>query len=343
MGSTATITPQDTAEQSTTLTVSNQKNVPLQFTSQDLTLSLDDFAERILEPAMAVLAANIEADALSMFKSVYNQVNNQGSSATFNKALLGRKMLVDNLAPVNDREVVLNTQDNVDLVDALKGLFNDRRTIGKQNREGYLGRTAGFDWTENTLLPTFTPGARNSSYTTDTTTGQMPSSSTPLTAITVATGTGAMVVGDIFTIAGVYRVHPETKAVTNQLQQFVVTAAYSGGGGSVSISPSIITSGAYQNVSVVSTSSTAALSFAGTASTAHGISLAYQKTAFTFATADLFLPKGLHFAAREVYDGISMRILEDFDITNDKLICRCDVLYGYAALRPQLAVRLANN
>jgi hypothetical protein len=344
VGSSPVITPQDTTEVSTTLTVSSQKNVPLKFTSQDLAMSLDDFSERILDPAMSVLAANIEADALTMALDVSNQVNNQGSAATFNKALQARKQLVDNLAPVNDRMVVLNTQDNVDLVDALKGLFNQQATIGKQNREGYLGRTAGFDWTENTLLPTFTPGARNGAYTTDTTVGgQMPLSATPLAAITVATGAGAMAKGDVFTIANVFRVHPETRASTGVLQQFVVTTAYAGGGGSVSISPSIVLAGAYQNVVIPATSATAAMTFAGTASTAHGISLAYQKDAFTFATADLFLPKGLHFAAREQFDGISMRILEDFDVTNDTLICRCDVLYGFKTIRAQLASRMANN
>jgi hypothetical protein len=343
VGSTAAITPQATTEQFTTLNVTTQKNVPLSYTSLDLTMSLDDMSERILEPAMSVLAANIEADALSMALSVSNQVNNQGAAATFAKFLQGRKQLVDNLAPAADRHVVLNTQDNVDMVDSLKGLFNQTTTIAKQNKEGYLGRTAGFDFAENTLLPSFTPGARSQTYTTDTTTAQMPVSVTPLTAITVATGTGAMAAGDVFTIAGVYRVHPETRISTGVLQQFVAAAAYAGGAGSVSISPSIVTSGAYQNVTIPAGSTTATLTFAGTASTAHGISLAYHKSAFTFATADLFLPKGLHFAGRDTMDGISMRILEDFDSINDQLIVRADVLYGFKALRPELASRIANN
>lgn len=343
VGTTAVITPQDTVETNTSLAITNVANVPMQFTSNDLTLAIDEFSERYVEPAAAVLAANIEANALTMVNSVYNQVNNQGSAATFNKFLQARKQLVDNLAPMNDRNVVLNTQDNVDMVDSLKGLFNQTATIGKQNKEGYLGRTAGFDFLENTLMPTFTPGARSQTYTTDTTAGQMPASSTPLTAITVATGTGAMAAGEVFTIAGVYRVHPETKKSTGVLQQFCVPAGYAGGAGSVPFSPSIVTSGAYQNVTVTTTSATAAITFAGTASTTHGISLAYQKEAFTFATADLVLPKGLDFAAREVHDGISIRLLRDYDIINDKIIARLDCLYGFAAIRPQLASRVANN
>ncbi len=336
-------TGQDTAESSVDLKVQTQKGVDLNFTSVDLTLALDDFSERILEPAMSVLAANIEADAMSMYKDVYNQVDNQGQPATFAKVLQGRKVLVDNLAPLNARTCNLNTQDNVDLVDALKGLFNDKSTISKQNREGFMGRTAGFDFMENTLWPAHTRGAATAAYTTNTTTGTLPISSTPVTQITVASGTGAMNKGDVFTIANVFRVHPETKAVlTNQAQQFVVAADYAGGAGVVQISPAIVLSGAAQNVAIPSTSATAALSFAGTISVPYGISMAYQKGAFAFATADMVMPRGVDFASREVFDGVSMRIVRQYDINNDKFPCRLDVLYGFKTIRPQLACRLAN-
>jgi hypothetical protein len=334
---------QNTAETSVDLKIQSQKGVDLEVTDAELTLSIDDFSERFIEPAMSVLAANIEADALSMYKDVYQQVNNQGSAAAFSKFLQGRKILVDALTPLNDRTVILNTQDNVDMVDSLKGLFNDQTTISKQNKEGVLGRTASFDFYENTLIPQHTRGAGNTSYTTDTTTSQMPVSATALTAITVASGSGAMNKGDVFTIATVYRVHPETKVSTGALHQFAVAADYAGGAGSVSITPSIVTSGARQNVTVVSGGSTSALSFAGTASTAHGVSLAFQKGAFAFATADLPVPKGMDMAAREEFDGISMRFVRGFDIINGLFLSRLDVLYGYKTIRPQLAVRVANN
>ena len=333
----------DTTESSTDLKVQTQKGVDLNFTSADLTMALDDFSERILEPAMSVLAANIEADAMSMYKDVYNQVNNHGAAATFAGVLQGRKMLVDNLAPLNGRVCNLNTQDNVDLVDALKGLFNDTSTISKQNREGYMGRTAGFDFMENTLWPAHLRGAATAAYTTNTTTAALPISATPVSAITVATGTGAMNKGDVFTIANVMRVHPETKVVlTNQTQQFVVAADYAGGAGTVQISPAIVLAGASQNVAIPVTSTTAVIGFAGTLNTSNGVSLAYQKGAFAFATADMMMPNGVDFGSREVFDGISMRIIRQYDINSDKFPCRLDVLYGYKTIRPQLACRLAN-
>ncbi len=330
----ATLAAQDTTESAVDLKVQTQKGVDLNFTSVDLTMNLDDFSERVLEPAMSVLAANIEADAMSMYKDVYNQVGAAAQPATFAKILQGRKILVDNLAPLAGRTCNLNTQDNVDLVDALKGLFNDKATITKQNREGYMGRTAGFDFMENTLWPSHLRGA-GAGYLVN-------GASQTGAGLAVNTGTGAIKQGDVFTIAGVNRVHPETKQSTGQPQQFVAVADAAGGAGTWTISPAIVVTGAAQNVSG-SPAAGAAITFAGTASTAHGISLAYQKGAFAFATADMVMPRGVDFAAREAFDGISMRIVRQYDINSDKFPCRLDVLYGYKTLRPQLACRLANN
>ncbi len=331
----AALEPQDTTENQVSLSITSQKGVDVQFSSQDLTLSLDDFSTRILEPAMAVLAANIEADALSMSSSVYNQINGMGSAQTFRNILLGRKALLDNLAPMDDQHYCrLCTQDNVDMVDSLKGLFQSSTEIAKQYRDGVLGRTGGFEFAENTIVPSFTNGA-GTGYVVN---GAGQTGST----IAVGTGTGALNAGQVFTIAGVFRVHPETKQNTGALQQFVVTTAYAGGAGNLSISPAIITTGGTQNVTG-SPASGAALTLAGSASETYGQSLAYHKDAFTFATADLIMPKGVDMAAREVFDGISMRIVRQYDINSDNLPCRIDVLYGYQAIRPQLAVRLAAN
>src|ERR1700680_3513693 len=149
----ATLSTQDTTENSVTLNLATQKGVDLNFTSVDLTLNLDDFSKRILNPAMSVLAGAIEADALSMVQSVYNQVNNAGSAITMQQVLLARKALKDNLSPPDDKwTALLCTQDNVDLVNALKGLFQDSDTVAEQYREGFMGRTAGFNFVENTLI-----------------------------------------------------------------------------------------------------------------------------------------------------------------------------------------------
>lgn len=329
---------QDTTETSTTLSVTSVKGVDLSFTSQDLTLSLQDFSERIITPAMSVLAAVIEADALSMALDVYQVVNNIGSALTMNKALTARKQLVDALAPGDKRTLLLNTQDNLDLVDALKGLFQDSTQVAKQYREGKVGQTAGFgDIFENTLLASQTTGTALSA-TTYTVNGAGQTGST----VTVAVGATTFKKGDVVTFAGCNRVHPETKVDTGVLQQFVITADYAGGAGNLPISPAIVTSTGRQNVSASPTNGGAVVKVGG-ASAVYKPSLAYHKDAFTFATADLVMPEGVDFASRQVMDGISMSMVRQFTIADRAFPCRIDVLYGYKTLRAQLASRILSN
>jgi hypothetical protein len=337
----ATLTTQATSEISTTMSVATQKGVDLTFTSVDLTLSLDDFSERILEPAMAVLAANIEADALSMALDVYQAVPNIGAAITLNRALTARKLLTDSLVPMSDRTLLLNTQDNLDLVDGLKGLFQDSDTIAKQYRDGMVGRTAGFGQIyENTLLSSQLTGTALAA-TTYTVNGAVTANGS--TAVTVAVGATTFKKGDIFTVVGCNRVHPETKADTGNLQQFVVTADYVGGAGNLSFAPAIYTTGGRQNVVAAGMANGAALVKLGGASATYRPSLAYHKNAFAFATADLQMPEGVDFSAREVYDGISMRMVRQYVISSDTFPCRLDVLYGYKTIRAQMAARILSN
>jgi hypothetical protein len=306
-----------------------------------LTLSLDDFGKRILEPAMAVLAANVEADAMSMFLDVYNAVDNVGAAVNFNKLMQARKKLIDNLTPPDDNQFIcLNTQDNVDLIDALKGLFQDSTQIGKQYKNGIMGRTAGFEFYENTLIPSQTTGTALSA-TTYTVNGAVTTNGS--TTVTVAVGATTFKKGDVFTVVGCNRVHPETKTDTGVLQQFVVTADYVGGAGDLSFSPAIYTTGAKQNVVAAGMANGAALTKVGGASTVYKPSVAFHRDAFTFGTADLEMPRGVHFAARENYDGLSLRIVQDYDISNDVFPCRIDILYGYKTIRPEMACRILSN
>ena len=326
----------DITESSVTLQVSTIKGVDMYFTSSELTLSLQDFSSRIIDPAMSVLAANIESDAMTMLLDVYQAVNNIGSAATFAKLLGGRKLLQDALAPGNKRTALLNTQDNVDLVDALKGLFQASEEIKDQYREGTMGHAAGLDFYENTLLPTHTSGTDANNCTVN---GASQTGAT----ITISNGSSkTFKKGDIVTFAGCNRVHPETKADTGALQTFVVTADVSAGGTSLGISPSIVTSGATQNVAASPTNGGTVTKMGG-ASAVYKKSLLFQQDAFCFATADLVKPNGVDFAAREVVDGISMSVVRAFKIDDRSFPCRIDVLYGYKTLRAQLAALLLNN
>ena len=333
----AALSTQDFVEEKTTLTVATQRHVDVTFTTAELTLSLDDFSSRHIQPAMAVLAANIEADALTMYRDVYQHITSDGGVPTFRNLLQMRKALVDALAPM-DRNVsmLLNTTSNLELVDALKGLFNSQEKISAQNIEGMLGRTAGMNFFENTLMPIHTAG-------TSAATGYLVNAATTTsgaTSIIVDTGTGTLKAGDIITIAGVNRVHPETKADTGQLMTFTVTADYAGGGGTVSVSPAFnYTANGRQNITAMPADNAAITKFLGNAATVT-TDLAFHRDAFAFVTADLEdVAQYGAWGARDVMDGISMRIARQYAISTDTVPCRIDVLYGYKAVRPQLAAR----
>jgi len=336
VSTTPALSLQNTVETQVSLPITNQYHVDFSFSSAELTLSIDEFSARYIEPAIAVLAAQIEATTIGMmWPAVWNQVGTAGAAQVFKTVLQARKVMLDNLTPQSKQwQLRINTQDNVDMVDSLKGLFQQSTQIARQYTDGVMGLSAGFEWAENTHLTTQTRGAE-SGYLVS------PASQTGST-LAVITGTGAGNAGDVFTIAGVYRVHPETKVNSGVLQQFVLTAAYTGGAGNMSIAPAIVTSGPQQNVNA-SPANNAPITFANTASTATGLSLAYAPDAFTFATADLVMPGGVDMASRVVKDGISMRAVRQYSISDDTFPIRIDVLWGAVAMRPQLACRLCAN
>ncbi len=332
----AGLVAQDQSESSVTMTVATQKHVGMNFTSSELTMTIDDFSERYLEPAMSVLAANIEADALSMYKNVYQIHDDDAVAFDYDTVLGARQILNDALAPLDkNRTALLSNSASRKVVDATKGLFNDQNSIGKQYREGMMGRVAGLDFAESSLILPHTTGtcAKTTGYTVN---GATQSGAT----ITIQTGTDTFLIGDIVTFAGCNRVHPETKADTGVLQQFVVTANSGASATSLAISPSLTISGANQNVSGYPTNAGAVVKVAAGASETIQGNLVFHKDAFAFVSADLVMPKGVHFAAREVVDNISVRIVRQYDINNDRIPCRIDVLYGYKTVRPELAVRV---
>jgi hypothetical protein len=333
----ATGTGADSVEQKFTLTVNTQRHVPMRFTSNELSMKVDDFSSRHIEPAMARLAAKIENDALSMVQDVYNNVH-AGTAVSFAELMTARKKITDYLAPMSDRTALLDTQCNVDLVDALKGLFQDSTAIKKQYKEGMMGRTASFDFYENTLLPNFTSGAAGGTSNYNVNGATQTSADADSQSLIVDTGTAVIAAGDTFTIDGVNRVHPESKTDTGELQQFVALTGGTGGT-TITISPGIVVSGPRQNVSAAP-ADTAAITFDGAASTAYYESCVFQKEAFCFGTADLVMPNGVDMASRQNYDGISLRLVRDYDIVKDRILTRIDCLYGYRTLYRQLAARI---
>lgn len=335
----ASLSTQDVAETSVTMQVATQKGVDMTFPTAELSTSIDDFADRFLEPAMSVLAANVEADAMSMYKDVYNLYDGDAAAFAFGSVSAATTTLSKMLAPESRRTMLLNLDHAQKFRTDTKGLFHSAENISKQYRDGVIGMTSGFEMAENTLLVPHTTGtaAKTTAYLVN-------GGSQSGAALTVDTGSTTFLVGDVITIANVFRVHPETKVTTSDLQQFVVTANSGTSATSLSISPAIVTSGARQNVSGSPADNAAITKVGAGASETLTQSLAYHKNAFAFATVDLEdVSKYGAWGAREVFDGISMRIARQYAIGTDTIPCRIDILYGYKTIRPQLAVRVHND
>lgn len=335
---------QDQAEGYEAVTMASQYHVDMHFDSSDLALSVDNFSKRYIDPAISALVSKVEADVLQgVSKDVYNvqgtagtALGASGSLAAFTGA---RARINGGLAPMGNRSVMLDSVQMGNVVTGLYNVFNPQKDVAKAFQEGYYGHALGADWYENERILTHTVGSDvtvNTSASAAVTDGG--------TNITMNGSDGSIKEGDVFTVAGVYAAHPETKSCLGYLQQFVATANSTG---AVTVSPPTYLTGAKKNVCAASGANLATtdfnsktMTFVGTASASYRHGLMYHKEAFAFVTADLPLYGGQDDCRRLTKDGISLRVWKQPDIVNDRNLMRIDILFGYATLRPAWASRL---
>lgn len=334
---------QNSTENYVNLPVTNQKGVDMDWTSAEFTMQIDNFSSRFLKPTMSVLAATIDYDALSMTLDVAQSVGTPGTTpATYQVWGDANAILDDSLAPRDgERTAILNPAAMARTVDGLKGLFQAGDAIADQYRSGVMTRAIDLKWAIDQNVRNVTMGTRSG---TTLITGTVATGATSVVVDGFAGATDTVKEGEVITIGSVYAVNAETKATLTYLKQFVVTADATAAGSeaTLNIDPPIYgpTSGALQNVSALPANN-AAVTFYGTTSTnVYPQNLIFHKDAFTFATADLKMPKAAEIASRKMLDGISMRIWQGADITNDTFPTRSDVLYGYVATYPELACRV---
>ena len=340
----AALQVQDDNEQFTTLAVSTQKHIGINFTSAELTMQLDDFAERVLKPRISQLAASVDADVANAYKSIFNSVGTPGTTPATSLVLLqaGQK-LNEYATPMSPRYATVNPAANAGLVEGMKGFFNPTGTISSQFKSGMMGEgVLGFD--EVNMSQSIVQHTVGSLPTSPIVSSSTPPSTQGVATldITYSSATRTIKQGDIFTIANVYAVNPQTRQSTGSLQQFVVTAdqTLTSTSATINISPALYTAtNALASVDSFPAAS-AVITFLGTASTQYPQNLVYHKDAITLATADLLLPQGVDMASRQVHNGISLRIVRQYDINNDRMPCRVDVLYGFSTIRPQMACRI---
>lgn len=341
----AALSVENATETQVAVTLGTQRGVDISFSSLELSLKIDDFSDRFIKPAIASVANAIDNDGLAMYTSVYQAVGTPGTVPNALLTYLQAGVALNNsAAPLDgERYIVISPLMQATIVDALKGLFQGAQAIADQYRKGEMGETVGFTWYMDQNVNTFTVGPLGGSPAVN---GGGQTGSTLNTNGWTASAASRLVTGDIFTIAGVFSVNPQSRQSTAALQQFVVTAPFSSDGtgvGAVSISPAITPSGAFQTVTA-SPNNSAAITVLGAANTVTPQGLAFHRDWITLACADLPLPGGVDMAAR-VADrqlGMSLRMIRAYDINNDVFPCRLDILYGWAALRPELACRICS-
>ena len=237
----------------------------------------------------------------------------------------------DMLAPSKNRIGIISSDTNAQMVDSAKTLYNPQSVLADQWDDGHLGNLQGFDMYESPDLPSVTNGNLVTGITVS---GGSQTGSNLLVAGT-SNGT-TFTLGQRFTIAGVYAVHPLNGLAYPWLQQFVVTAATTASTTTctVPIYPAIAPVAANTPMPTVSASpaNSAAITFVGAASTSYRNNLLYQKDAFTAA----FVPIPVH-AGLEGYtfnaDGISVRVMSFGNGQYDYESTRVDVLFGLAMIR----------
>jgi hypothetical protein len=347
---------QDITETSVPLPLQSQEHVDFTFTTADRLLSIDDFSERLLEPAIAAVANKMDYDGNQQYVNVANTVGTVGT--TPNTALVyltAAAVLSNNATPMDGRRsVVMNPTFEATIVDALKGLFQSATQIKEQYEKGQMAIGLGFEWYMDQNAGVQTIGALGGTPAVNG--GGQAGTSLVLNGWTAAAAQ-RLNQGDILQIGsgstGVYGVNPQARTSTGRLQDFVVTApASSDGSGNMTVNiwPPITPGGQFQTVTtspatgaLVTVYSTAAAGQSAIANTQTPVALAFHRDAFTMATADLPLPTGGVVAAFRAADkslGISLRVVQAYDINTDKMPVRIDVLYGWATMRGEMACRV---
>lgn len=333
---------EDIVEETTPLTLDIQSTVSFENDSLEYAykFGVGEAYKRFIQPAVSAIAQDIETKFLEKaVKGTYNVVGTPGSNGyTIAEVLAARTRMNKGLTPKdNQRFLLLESEAGAKAVDARSGKFQDASEIAKQYRDGMIGRADGFNWLENEMLPVITNGTHAG------TTVVKGASQTGSSLIVdgFAAAAPALKKGQVFTIAGVYAVHPQTKATLNHLQQFVVTADVTGSSNeaTIAISPAIVTSGSTQTVSA-GPADNASVSFLGSASTAYTNNLAFHKSAFRMVSVPLIMPTNAEMAAQESVDGFNIAIVKDFDVNKRSMVTRLDFLGGLALVREEFATRI---
>lgn len=348
----ATLNVQDSQDQSVALQLDSQYHVGMAFSAKDLTLSVDNFKERYVKPAVTALANKVDyAGFAAMYKKVYSSVGVPSASALpstlkgFTQAKAKMALLG---APTDNLTALVDPLVEASLVEGLKGLFQSSEQIKKQYEKGIMGLAAGSKFISSANVPKHTIGTLGSTPLTNYPSTAYVAGATSL----VIDGTGGTVssylkAGDVISIADVYAVNPQTRQTTGELAQFVVQADVDAisGDATITLDRGMYATGQNQNVNALPANNKAITVFGHASSYASVVApqnMVFHKDAFVLGCADLILPKGMHMAARasDPESGLSIRLVSGYDIVNDRMNSRLDILCGWNCVYAELACRV---
>ena len=331
--------PQATVESTVPLTLS-QGGTDLNFTSIERTLSLSKLEDK-LQAAMATVANEIDRQGLQLAHyNTFNALNAAGTLPTTQALALAAitdcNRRLDEMGAPRDKQrgFVMGPALNGAAIQGFAGLFNAQSAISKQFGSGLMVDSLGLAYAMDQNVDTHTNGAA-------TATNINGAGQTGSTITVVAVAGGTLTKGTVITLPGVFAVNPQSRTSTGVLAQFVVTADVASGATSIPISPAIVTSGAFQNVTASPTTAQPYV-IVGSASTSYQCNTAFHKDAFTLAMVPMWAPpggKGVIDVAQETYKGYTVKVTEFYDGVNDNSIMRLDVLFGWAATYPELSVK----
>ena len=341
----------DLEEGTVTVTLDQRKKVNFAVTSQDLTLNIEDANERYIKPAMQELAQKVESAIADSYSSIYNFSGTPGTTPSTFLAVGGAGSVMSKLGvPKAGRCAFYDADASLALANGLSGVF-PQKIASKAIEEAAIGRYAGFDIYESNSLAmhtvgvaTGTPLVNGASQDTTYALSKDTDSQSLITDGWTNSTSGILKAGDVFTIAGVNSVNRRTRADTGSLAQFVVLAdADSGastGPATLTISPAIITSGAFQTVTAAPADNAAITVITGTGGTSYPQNLSFHKNAITLATAQIDTPTEGAVSSRENFDGISIRTVRQYNATSDETIYRFDILFGVKVQNAGFACRV---
>jgi hypothetical protein len=352
----ANLQKQDVEEGNTSIKVDQRKHVGWEFSSQDLTLSIEEYSKRYIEPACITLAQVVDQAIAGQYFKFWNFVGTPGTTPSSFQHLAAAAQRMDEMAvPSKPRNAVVNPAAGWSLAGGQTALYMTDVAKGAY-REGTIGDIAGFDTFRSQNVKNHIVGTKagaplvnganqNVTYQSVSSTGNKQS----LVTDGWTAGSAVLKKGDVFTIAGVYAVNPVPgegatgKQQMPYLQQFTVLAdavADGTGNATLTIAPAIITSGAQQTVSAAPADNAQITVVTGNAGQAYPQNLMFARNALALVTVPLIMPDGASFKAQESHEGLSIRVIKDYDINTDKEIIRLDVMFGVEAIYADLGVRM---